>query len=118
MDPSELCDLVFNVIILANNTIRQDETMLKNLSKILLQRSDCSRAIFEDFFNLGYIYRVYSLEPLRCRQNIIGFLVGLESENARHRNFAWEKCKELCEQMEITKLDKIEEKEAAIFFTG
>lgn len=57
------------------------------------------------------------LEPLRCRQNIIEFLIKMESANSRHRDHAWAKCLEFCEQIKIDKLNDVSEKEAAIFFT-
>jgi hypothetical protein len=55
---------------------------------------------------------------LSCRQNIIEFLVAMESENPLHRHHAWQKCVELCGQINVDKLNDVSEKEAGIFFTS
>jgi threonine aldolase len=57
------------------------------------------------------------LEPLRARQKAIGFLVALETENSKHRDYAWQRCSELCKQMRIERLNEIIDRDAAVFFT-
>lgn len=114
---TELATVVFNAIVLANNTVRNDETLLKELSDCLIKNANCNTVLFGDFFDQGHIECVYKLEPLHVRQHAIGFLVALESENSKHRDYAWNKCTELCKQMQIDKLNEVTDKNAAIFFT-
>ncbi|KAI6171348.1 TOG domain-containing protein [Aphelenchoides bicaudatus] len=113
----ELAELVFNAVVLANNNVRRNESLLKELETFLLKDEKCNKAIFEDFFEQAIIDRVYKLEPLNARQNVIGFLIALETENSRHRQYAWKKCLDLCEKVQIDKLNEVTDKNAEIFFT-
>ncbi|KAI6215267.1 hypothetical protein M3Y94_00365800 [Aphelenchoides besseyi] len=112
-----LAKLVFQGILLANNAVKRNEKMLRAFATALLNTELTNQLVFETFFDCGIMEILYELEPLKCRQNTIGFLVSLESENSRHRDYAWQRCITISNQMDLKKLNDVSETETNIFFT-
>ncbi|KAI6240148.1 hypothetical protein M3Y99_00501900 [Aphelenchoides fujianensis] len=111
-----VADLLLHAIILANNAVKRDEKTVKNLANVILKSEVLNNLVFHTFFDCGIMERVYELEPLKCRQNVIGFLVALESENPRHRDHAWAKCRSLAAQVDLKQLNDVSENDTAVFF--
>ncbi|KAI6201623.1 TOG domain-containing protein [Aphelenchoides besseyi] len=113
-----LANLVFQGILLANNAVKRNEKTLRNFAMALLNTEPTKQLVFETLFDCGIMEVLYELNPLKCRQNTIGFLVALESENSRHRDYAWQRCITISNQIDLKKLNDVTETENKIFFTA
>jgi hypothetical protein len=67
LDSSELANLLFNAIQLANNLVRRDESLLKALASLIITNERLNQVVFKSFFeanekNKGkgnYIHKIW-----------------------------------------------------------
>lgn len=87
------------------------------LAETVLASDLLRKLVFDSLLETSTVKHIYTLEPLRVRQDVIGWLVSLEGGNTRHRDYAWQQCETLCDGFDILALCNVEEETAAVFFT-
>lgn len=108
--------LALSVVMMMNSSCFRDDRGLAELSRLAVADESMRCAVFSGLgSDEDLLERLLSMDV--CGENVVGWLVSIESENSLFRDVFWSKCRQLALVQDLKALGEVDQKEVKIFFT-